>query len=150
MDKELQITIALVDDHAGLRVSLHNFLEHYGFSVVLQAANGLELIESLQVLDVLPDICILDVSMPVMDGFQTAAELAERYPQIKVLVFSTLDNKKSIVEMLKLGVKGYVLKGSSTENLRKAVKKLYEDSYYFSETISSTAYNYLAENRNFR
>ncbi len=65
MDKENQITIALIDDHQGLRISLQNFLEYSNFKVVLQAANGQEAIEGLQMQEVLPQICILDISMPV-------------------------------------------------------------------------------------
>ena len=146
MEKENQITIALIDDHEGLRISLQNFLEYSNFKVVLQAANGQEAIEGLQLQEVLPDICILDISMPVMNGYQTAKQMAERYPEIKILVFSSLDNKKSIIEMLRLGVRGYVLKGSAPEKLKKAVIKLDQGEYYFSETISKTALSYLAEN----
>ncbi|WP_286970821.1 response regulator [Flavobacterium sp. UBA4854] len=146
MEKENQITIALIDDHEGLRISLQNFLEYSNFKVVLQAANGQEAIEGLQLQELLPDICILDISMPVMDGYQTAKQMAERYPEIKILVFSSLDNKKSIIEMLRLGVRGYVLKGSSPEKLKKAVIKLDQGEYYFSETISKTALSYLAGN----
>ncbi|PWJ97141.1 response regulator receiver domain-containing protein [Flavobacterium araucananum] len=146
MEKENQITIALIDDHEGLRISLQNFLEYSNFKVVLQAANGQEAIERLQMQEVLPDICILDISMPVMDGYQTAKQMAERYPEIKILVFSSLDNKKSIIEMLRLGVRGYVLKGSAPEKLKKAVIKLDQGEYYLSETISKTALSYLAGN----
>nr|WP_199001438.1 response regulator transcription factor [Flavobacterium sp. ASV13] len=149
MDKENQITIALIDDHQGLRISLQNFLEYSNFKVVLQAANGQEAIEGLQMQEVLPQICILDISMPVMDGYQTAKLMAERYPEIKILVFSSLDNKKSIIEMLSLGVRGYVMKGSAPEKLKKAVMKLDQGEYYFSETISKTALSYLAENHIF-
>lgn len=149
MENEKQITIALIDDHEGLRVSVKNFLEYSNFKVVLQASNGREAIDSLQMLELLPDICILDINMPVMDGFQTAEVLAEKCPDMKVLVFSSLDNRKSIEEMLRLGVRGYVLKGISTEKLKEAVKKLHQGGYYFSETVSSTALSYLAEKRNF-
>nr|WP_315242540.1 response regulator transcription factor [uncultured Flavobacterium sp.] len=148
MEKEKQITISIIEDHSGLRVSLQNFLQYSNFKVVLEAANGQLAIESLQMLEVLPDICILDINMPVMDGYQTAKELAKRYPGIKILVFSSLDNKRSIREMLSLGVKGYVLKGSAAEKLKTAVIKLHQGGYYFSETISQTAVSYLAENSN--
>lgn len=147
MEKEKQITIALIDDHEGLRISLQNFLEYSNFKVVLQAANGQEAIDSLKMKEVLPDICILDIRMPVMDGYQTAKLMADRYPKIKILVFSSLDNKKSIIEMLSLGARGYVMKGSAPEKLKKAVIKLDQGEYYFSETISKTALSYLAENR---
>lgn len=149
MENEKQITIALIDDHEGLRVSLKNFLEYSNFKVVLQAANGRQAIDSLQEMELLPDICILDINMPVMDGFQTAGALEEKYPKLKILVFSSLDNRKSIEEMLRLGARGYVLKGSSTEKLKEAVIKLHQGGYYFSETVSSTALSYLAEKRNF-
>lgn len=148
MEKEKQVRIALIEDHEGIRMSLKNFLEYSNFKVVLHAANGREAIDSLQRQELLLDICILDINMPVMDGYQTAGELAERYPQIKILVFSSLDNKKSIREMLSLGVRGYVLKGAAAEQLKTAVTQLYGGGYYFSETISETALAYLADNQN--
>lgn len=150
MEKEKQITIALIDDHEGIRISLQKFLEYSNFKVVLHAGNGHEAIERIQMQEVVPDICILDINMPVMDGYQTASELAERYPQIRILVFSSLDNKKIIREMLSLGVRGYILKGSAPDKLKPAVIKLYQGGYYFSETISETALTYLDENRNLR
>ncbi|MNR25274.1 Transcriptional regulatory protein DegU [compost metagenome] len=148
MEKEKQVKIALIEDHEGLRISLQNFFEYCNFTVVLTAANGQLAIDSLQTGQSVPDICILDINMPVMDGFQTAKVLAERYPEIRILVFSSLDNKRSITEMLSLGVRGYILKGSASEKLRTAVLKLYKGGYYFSETVSSTALSYLEENRN--
>lgn len=150
MEKENQIKIALIEDHQGLRKSLQKIFEACNFTVVMQADNGQAAIDSLEVQDLMPDICVLDINMPIMDGFQTAKEIAQKYPQIKILVLSSHDYKTSIREMLRLGVRGYVLKGSSPEKLKTAVLKLYEGGYYFSETVSKTALSYLAENRNFR
>lgn len=87
--------------------------------------------------------------MPEMDGFDTARELKQRYSQIKILVLSSLDHKKFITKMLDLGVKGYILKGYASEELKTAVMKLYKGGYYFSETVNSTAVSYLAGNNKF-
>lgn len=147
MEKQKQIKIALIEDHEGVRVSLQNFFEYCNFSVVLLAANGRMAMEILRMQQALPDVCILDINMPEMDGFQTAKELAENYPLVRILVFSSLDNKKILAEMLDLGARGYVLKGAPAENLKTAVIRLHEGAYYFSESIRSAALDYLAGKR---
>lgn len=150
MENDKLITIALIEDHEGLRISLQNFLEYSNFKVVLQKANGREAIDALESIEQLPQICILDINMPVMDGYQTAGLLSEKYPEIRVLVFTSLDNRKSIEEMLGLGVRGYIVKGSPPEKLKEAAVKLCQGGYFFSETVRSTALTYLAEKRNFQ
>ena len=137
--------VLVVDDASFMRMRMTKLLTENGYEVE-EAENGAEAVAKYQ--DSKPDLVLMDITMPVMDGFQKAGELAEKYPGIRILVFSSLDNKRSITEMLSLGVKGYVLKGSAPEKLKTAVIKLHQGGYYFSETISKTALSYLAENSN--
>lgn len=143
MEKQQQIRIGIIEDYPALRECLKKIFESCNFEVVILADNGKHALESLNALDTLPDICVLDINMPVMDGFETAKILAQVYPQIKILVHSSLDNTKSITAMLRLGVRGYILKGVNSTAIKKAVLKVYHGGYYFSETVSERALNYL-------
>ena len=79
-----QITIAAIDDHYLLRTEVCNLLEKMGFRVLFQAENGQIGLEKMEQADPLPDVCILDVSMPVMNGFETAEALRQKYPALRI------------------------------------------------------------------
>ncbi|MEO8172240.1 MAG: response regulator transcription factor [Sediminibacterium sp.] len=146
MTKENEIRIALIDDHTGLREALKNFFESCDFTVVFQAENGQRGLDCMLMCDVMPHICVLDIDMPVMDGFVTAGELSKRYPKLKILAFSTHDDAMSVKEMLRAGASGYLVKGADTHEIKTAVIKLYEGGYYFSGKVENAALSYL-ENR---
>src|SRR3569623_2015832 len=104
------IKVALVDDHALLRNGLASVINNSeGYEVVFEADNGKHFIELLKK-EQKPDIVLLDITMPEMDGFETAQWIKAHQPDIKVLVLSMMDNDASIIRMLKYGAKGYILK----------------------------------------
>lgn len=140
---EKQITIALIDDSKILQKLLKYSFKHYGFKIVLQANNGQAALKGLHRQEIKPDVCILDINMPVIDGFRTARELAKNHPHIKILIFNSPDNSTAVEEMLKFGARGYMVKGSALEKLQTAVVELYHGGYYFSETVRGAALNYL-------
>jgi len=145
MEKENQITIALIDDHQKLREAVARFFESCNFNVVVQAGHGEMGLNYLQMCEIVPDVCILDINMPVMDGFATAKELAKKYPHMKIVVFSSRDDGISVKEMLRLGAKGYLLKGSDPAEIKAAVLKIHKGEYYFSEEVNKVAQDYLGE-----
>jgi two-component system invasion response regulator UvrY len=105
-----EISVVLVDDHIHFRTELAHVIDSFAeFVVPWQADNGKQLIKQLAQ-HTIPDIVLLDVNMPEMDGFETAAWLREHYPGVKVLAISTYDNEKTISRMLSLGACGFVLK----------------------------------------
>ena len=110
--------VVLVDDHVNFRNELAHVIGGFGeFIVPWQADNGKHLIRQMAK-STLPDIVLLDINMPEMDGFETAAWLRDHYPEVKVLAISTWDNEKTISRMLSLGARGFVLKDSEPGDIR--------------------------------
>ena len=131
------ITIAMADDHAMLRQGLANLIETFGdYKVVLQAGNGKELIAMIDEKN-LPDIALLDISMPEMNGYETAAHLQQHFPSIKMLAVSMMDNESAIIKMIRNGARGYVLKDAEPAELRQALHNVYNKGYHYSELVTS-------------
>ena len=133
------IRVALIEDHSLLRDGLCKFLESFGFQTVFEAENGKVALDEMQKVEVLPDVCIVDINMPVMDGFETTKALNADYPNVKILAFSVNDDEKDVLKMLKNGAAGYILKGADPGELRKAIEVVYSGGKYFSAGISKIA-----------
>jgi two-component system invasion response regulator UvrY len=130
------IKIALVDDHVVLRKSLGILIEMLqDFEVVFEADNGRHLIEQIKD-KATPDIILLDITMPVMDGFETAKWLKQKYPKAKILALSMISNDLIVIRMLKNGARGYILKDCEPEELKTALHEIYEYGYYYNELIT--------------
>jgi len=94
-----KIEIALADDHTIVRKGIKGIIESYAeFDVTLDVSNGRQLIEALSIKRQLPDICVLDINMPEMNGYETAKKLKQLFPQIKILALSMYDNEYNIVK----------------------------------------------------
>lgn len=131
------ITLALADDHTLFRKGLAPILNAYdGLEVLLEAGNGKELLESLAGMDTPPDVCLIDVNMPVLNGYDTAKLLRRDFPTIRILALSMYDKEINIIKMLRCGANGYVLKDMEPENLVKAIKTLKRHGFYHSELIT--------------
>lgn len=131
-----KIYIAVVDDHTMFRKGLIVLIQLFPrYEVLFGAANGKEFIEKLNPAH-LPDIVLMDVSMPVMDGYDTTRWLRDNYPKIKVLALSTMDSEAAIIKMIKSGAKGYVLKDADTEELKLAFEEVISKGYFYNEWVS--------------
>lgn len=131
-----KISVAIIDDHSLLRNALARLVNTFEECTVLfEAGNGKELRSKLTQ-QVLPDVVMLDVNMPEMDGFETAQWLHKTYPQVKVLALSMLSDEKTIIRMFRLGAKGYLLKNTDAEELRRALISIVDKNYYLSEFVS--------------
>ena len=128
-------SIVLVDDHSLLRIGLAQLVESLGNIVLFEADNGKEFLEKLDKKS-LPDIVLMDINMPEMDGFQTTQWLKNNHPSIKVLALSMYDNETSIIRMLKCGARGYILKDSEPAELKAAIHALEDKGFYYSELVS--------------
>lgn len=128
---EKAIKIALADDHTMLNDALAKIISSFeGFTVILQAENGNELIQQLRE-DNLPDLIILDINMPVMNGYETARWLSTHYPNIYVLVLTMIDSDLSTFMLIQLGVRGVLKKKMHAAELRHAINTTIETGYYF-------------------
>ncbi len=103
--------IGIVDDHLLFAQSLQGLINSFDeFQVVFMARNGNDLIAKLDMAKKEPDLLLLDINMPVMNGFETMAWINDNNPEIKVLALSMDDDEETIIKMLRLGCKGYLLK----------------------------------------
>ena len=128
--------IALVDDHTMFRKGLAvliNLFPHY--KVLMDVANGREFIDLLDP-DHLPDIVLLDIHMPVMDGYATAAWLHANHPGIRVMALSTMDSDTTIIKMIQQGARGYILKDADPKELQIAFEEILAKGYYYNEILT--------------
>ena len=130
------IKIALVDDHVILRKSLAVLIEMFkDFEIILQADNGRDFINQLP-LKQMPEIVLLDITMPIMDGVETAKWLKQNHPKVKVLALSMIKNDLIIIRMLNNGARGYILKDCEPGELRAALHNVYEKGYYYNDLVT--------------
>ncbi len=131
--------IVIVDDHLLFAGSLEKLITSFsGFEVLYQAKNGLDLQQLMRVKNILPDVILLDIHMPEMDGFKTMQWLSKSYPKIKVLALSVEDNEQTILKMLRYGANGYLLKNIHPEKLKVALNEVIKRGYYHSDRVAST------------
>ncbi len=127
--------IVLVDDHSLLRNGLAELVKSQGHTVLFEADNGKDYLTKLDEKN-MPDIVLMDINMPEMDGFETANWIKANHPEIKVLALSMYDNETSIIRMLKCGAKGYILKDSEPAELKAAIHALMDKGFYYSDLVS--------------
>ena len=127
--------IVLTDDHTLLRNGLASLVTSLGHHVLFEADNGKDFIAKLNARS-LPDIVLLDINMPEMDGYETAQWIKSNHPEINILALSMYDNETSIIRMLKCGAKGYILKDSEPAELKSAIHALMEKGFYYSDLVS--------------
>lgn len=129
--------IVIVDDHLLFASSLEKLIHTFGgFKVLYKAGNGAELLEHFELNKPKPDIILLDVNMPVMNGLETVVWLTETHPNIKVLVLSMEDDEDHILKMIRSGAKGYLLKDIDPENLKHALLEVLQKGFYYTEKIN--------------
>jgi DNA-binding NarL/FixJ family response regulator len=136
------IRILLADDHLIIRGVLHQLLERTGeMEVVAVASNGEEAVAQSVLHS--PDVAVIDVSMPNMDGIKAAEQIRASCPQTRVLMVSAYDTPNYIQRSLRAGALGYVPKGEAVKDLVTAIRSLYEGNRFFSKPIAQVAESYL-------
>ena len=127
--------IALVDDHVLMRKGLANLIQDLEHQVLFEADNGKDFLDKLKA-SPSPDLVLMDINMPQMDGYETALEVKENYPDVKALALSMYDDDLAIIKMLRNGARGYVLKDCDPKELKSAIKAVLEKGFYYSELVS--------------
>lgn len=131
-----KIRIVIVDDHALFRRSLRVLVDLFArYHVIFDAANGRDFIAQLDE-NSLPDIVLMDINMPIMDGYQTTDWLKDKYPGIRVLALSTMDAENAIIKMIKSGARGYILKDAEPEELKMALDEMERVGYFYNELVT--------------
>ena len=128
--------IAIVDDHAMFRKGLGALISTFpDYKILFDAANGKDFISKLKPPH-LPDIVLLDITMPEMDGYATADWIRVNHPSIKVLALSTMDSETAIIKMIRHGAKGYILKDSDPAELKQAFEEVMRKGYFYNELVT--------------
>lgn len=133
-----KINVIITDDHKLFRKGIIALLEDFDFiGETKEASNGAELIDLLAKMKVLPDVILLDLRMPVMDGVEAHKQIRKLYPEIKVIILTMEDDEQYILHLISGGVNGYLLKNADPDEMERAILKVVENGYYFSENIST-------------
>lgn len=131
------INLAIADDHKIFREGLKATLEEYAnLNIIIEAANGIELVKQLAFKN--PDVVLMDIKMPEMDGMQATTFIHENFNNIKVLALSMFNEDKYILDMMKAGASGYLLKNAEPHEIMDAIFTVYKKGYYFNEHLSIT------------
>jgi len=147
-----KIKVTLVDDHVLLREALVNLVNTFDeFKVIASLNSGYELVNSLSD-SVRPDVILLDLNMPGMDGFETAKWLFKVHPEINILILTMYDSEIALIRLLQAGVKGFLKKDTHPNELRLALKAVSAGGYYYSQDTTGKLANLFQrdfENQNF-
>jgi len=131
-----EIRIAVVDDHAMFRQGISSLLSEYDeIKIVFDAANGAVLKEKISKYP-LPDVVLMDVTMPVVNGYEATSWLRKAYPTVKVLALSMFEEDEPIIKMLRCGASGYVLKESNASDLMYAIRAITQNGYFLNDLVS--------------
>jgi len=134
MNKELKVYIA--DDHTLFRKAMIKLIKSFdGITVVKDAENGKDLHTLIK--EDLPDVVIVDLQMPVMDGVETCEVLLKKYPSVKIIVLTMHDAERYILHMIEMGVHAFLLKSAEPAELERAIQFVVENDFYHNELIAS-------------
>lgn len=138
-DLPATIKLAIVDDHNLFRKGLIKLInlgdKDQKYKVLFEADNGHDMKEKLDRLH-LPDIILMDINMPDMDGYETVEWLKRHFPDINIIIVSMFETQEAILRMLKLGVKGYLSKHIEVEDMHQALESVASKGYYYSEMVT--------------
>jgi DNA-binding NarL/FixJ family response regulator len=138
-------TIVIVDDHLLIAKAISSIIEKInGFEVLYETDNGKSMIDRLNATKKIPDIVLLDISMPVMDGFETAKWLKENHPAIKVMALTMQGDDESLIKMIKSGATGYLNKNIHPAELEKALQAITTKGFYYPDWAASRVLHALA------
>jgi DNA-binding NarL/FixJ family response regulator len=138
-----EIRVILADDHTILREALKQILESFGsFKVVAEATNGQQAVD--MTLAAKPDVVVMDVGMPILNGIDSTTRIIELAPQTKVLVLSMHDDLAIMVEAFRAGASGYMLKSEPDEELVRAIRSIHNGCVFFSRTVAGMILENLA------
>src|SRR5213082_247890 len=130
----MPVRVLLVDDHQIIRDGMKAFLEAEGYKVNAEAQNGQEAVRLAQTLH--PDVVVMDISMPVLNGLDAAREILRMTPTPKTILLTMHNEKAYVLEGLRIGVKGFVTKNHAAEDLSQAIRQTLQGKTYLSPEVS--------------
>ncbi len=139
--------VVIVEDYILLSQAISELVNSFeNFEVAYICRNGKELITKIRSYPTLPDIVLMDVNMPIMNGIEATQYLTEHYPSINVIALSVVEDDQTIIKMLKAGAKGYLLKDVEKDTLEFALNEVIKNGYYHTKNVSNILINSLNKN----
>lgn len=136
MSENYVIKIAIAEDQRLFRACLIPILNDFKhLRVVLEASNGRELLQLMETASEIPDVIIMDLSMPEMDGLEATQQVKSRFPNVKIIILSVHSEERHIVKMVGIGINGYLVKNSELEEVRLAIESVHSKGFYFNDAI---------------
>jgi len=130
-----KINIAIADDYKIFREGIKKCIaSDKNMNVVLETDNGEDLVNNIETAK--PDVVIMDLKMPIMDGMEATQLIRKKYPDLKVLVVTMYDDDKFIIHLMEIGANGYLLKNAEPDEIRKAIYTVKENGYYFNDLVN--------------
>ncbi len=137
-------SIVIVDDHVLIAQALKGIISNFEqFEVLYECENGKALQDKFKSGAEIPTIVLLDISMPIMDGFETAKWLKENHSSVLIMTLSMQDDEQSVIKMIKNGSHGYLLKNTHPAELEKSLLKLINEGYYYPDWASRMVFSSL-------
>ena len=131
-----KISIAIVDDHTLFRNGVAALMSEFNeLGVIFEAENGEQMQQALRKHPA-PDVMLMDINMPVMDGYDATAWLKKNYPAVRVLALSMFEDDQAVIKMIRCGASGYVLKESRPRELLEAIRSIHTKGVYINEMVS--------------
>jgi len=141
------ITVAIADDQGIVREGIAKLIEELGYKVTCRAGNGVELIDQIGIVGA-PDIVVLDLSMPDMDGHETAVWLGKYHPKTAVLILTSHDSEVLLVPLIRVGIRGFLRKSLDPSDLRTALQDVMTKGYYLSGDTGARLFHLVRGNPN--
>jgi len=134
------IKVAIADDHALFRTGVKTSLSsRKDIQMIAEAENGMQLMNLLK--HIKPDVILLDIHMPIMDGYTTLPEIKKLYPEMKVIMLSMNNDPSIITKMMEIGANSYLTKESDSETIYQAIKTCYEQEFFFNDLTNKALLN---------
>ena len=139
-------SIAIVDDHILIAKAIAGVVDNFPeYTTLYEVEHGKALMEKFRVPKNIPDIVLLDINMPVMDGFETAKWLKQNHPGVLIMALSMKDDDISLIKMIKAGARGYLLKNIHPADLEKALNILTAKGYYYPDWAANKIFYSLGD-----
>lgn len=140
------IKVAIVDDHKMLSAAIEKMISlNKKYTVVNNSINGEDFIKAVEKENIIPDVVLMDVNMPIKNGIETTQYLKQKFPAIKVIALTMEDDEKTIIGMLKAGARGYLLKDMSPQILFDAIDTVFEKGMFYTDLVTQCLLNIRTE-----
>ena len=140
------ISVYIADDHTLFRKAMVNLIRTFeNVAEVKDAENGKELLNLMK--NQMPDVAIVDLQMPVMDGAETCENIIQKYPDVKIIILTMHDSEKYILHMMEMGVHAFLLKNTEPEELEEAIHSIIEKDFYHNDLVAAVLRKNVKEKR---